>query len=53
MEGMAKIAGTSIANPNAMYFNVGKVASDQVGDFARRAGQSPEEVRRSLASLLD
>jgi 5-methyltetrahydrofolate--homocysteine methyltransferase len=53
MNPASSVSGFYIANPNAMYFNVGKVASDQVGDFARRAGQSPEEVRRSLASLLD
>jgi 5-methyltetrahydrofolate--homocysteine methyltransferase len=53
MNPASSVSGFYIANPNAMYFNVGKVASDQVGDFARRAGQSPEEVRRSLATLLD
>jgi 5-methyltetrahydrofolate--homocysteine methyltransferase len=53
MNPASSVSGFYIANPNAMYFNVGKVASDQVGDFARRAGQSTEEVRRSLATLLD
>jgi 5-methyltetrahydrofolate--homocysteine methyltransferase len=53
MNPASSVSGFYLANPNAMYFNVGKVSSDQVGDFARRTGKSPEEVRRSLASLLD
>jgi 5-methyltetrahydrofolate--homocysteine methyltransferase len=53
MNPASSVSGFYLANPSAMYFNVGKVSSDQVGDFARRTGKSPEEIRRSLASLLD
>ncbi len=53
MNPASSVSGFYIANPNAMYFNVGKIGEDQVLDFAKRSGQSVEEVRRALASSLD
>ncbi len=53
MNPASSVSGFYIANPRAMYFNVGKIGEDQVLDFAKRSGQSVEEVRRALASSLD
>lgn len=53
MNPASSVSGFYIANPHAMYFNVGKIADDQVSDFAKRSGRSIEEARRALASLLD
>ena len=36
-----------------LYFNVGKISADQIEDLAKRRGQSIEEVRRQLSSLVD
>ena len=53
MNPASSVSGFYIGNPHAMYFNVGKIGEDQVLDFAKRSGQSVEEVRRALASSLD
>ncbi len=53
MNPASSVSGFYIANPHAMYFNVGKLGEDQVLDFARRSGRPLEEVRRALASSLD
>ena len=53
MNPASSVSGFYIANPRAMYFNVGKIGEDQVLDFAKRSDQSVEEVRRALASSLD
>lgn len=53
MNPASSVSGFYIANPRAMYFNVGKIGEDQALDFAKRSGQSVEEVRRALASSLD
>ena len=53
MNPASSVSGFYIANPRAMYFNVGKIGEDQVLDFAKRSGQSVEEVRRALAGSLD
>ena len=35
-----------------MYFNVGKIAEDQVADWARRNALDREQAARALAPLL-
>jgi 5-methyltetrahydrofolate--homocysteine methyltransferase len=47
------VSGFYLAHPDAQYFNVGKITTDQVEDLAKRRGQTIEEVRRQLASLVD
>jgi 5-methyltetrahydrofolate--homocysteine methyltransferase len=47
----ASVSGFYLAHPDATYFNVGKVADDQLRDWARRTGQGLGEVQRALASL--
>ena len=53
MNPASSVSGFYMAHPDAQYFNVGKMSSDQVEDLAQRRGQSVEDVRRQLASLID
>ena len=53
MNPASSVSGFYMAHPDAQYFNVGKMSSDQVEDLAQRQGQSVEDVRRQLASLID
>ncbi|MBU3576516.1 methionine synthase [Polynucleobacter sp. UK-Kesae-W10] len=53
MNPASSVSGFYMAHPEARYFNVGKLSDDQVEDLAKRRGQSVEDVRRQLASLLD
>ncbi len=53
MNPASSVSGFYLAHPDAQYFNVGKISNDQVEDLAKRRGQSAEDVRRQLASLVD
>jgi 5-methyltetrahydrofolate--homocysteine methyltransferase len=48
----ASVSGFYLSHPHASYFNVGKVGDDQLADYAARAGQQTEMLKRSLAALL-
>jgi 5-methyltetrahydrofolate--homocysteine methyltransferase len=48
----ASVSGFYMAHPDAAYFNVGKIASDQVDDWAKRTGLSRLDAERALAPLL-
>ena len=48
----ASVSGFYFWRPEAHYFGVGKVARDQVEDYARRKGMTTTEVERWLASNL-
>lgn len=48
----ASVSGWYFANPNARYFGVGKLAKDQVIDYASRKNMSIEETERWLGSYL-
>jgi 5-methyltetrahydrofolate--homocysteine methyltransferase len=47
----ASVSGFYLAHPEATYFNVGKVGDDQLADWAARAAQPLESVRRALAGF--
>ena len=53
MNPASSVSGFYLAHPDARYFNVGKVSTDQLEDLAKRRGQSIEDTRRQLASLID
>jgi 5-methyltetrahydrofolate--homocysteine methyltransferase len=53
MDPASSVSGFYIAHPDAQYFNVGKVAADQVEDLAQRRGETIDLVRRSLSSSLE
>jgi 5-methyltetrahydrofolate--homocysteine methyltransferase len=48
----ASVSGFYMAHPEAAYFNVGKIAGDQVQDWAERTGLSLRDAERALAPLL-
>jgi 5-methyltetrahydrofolate--homocysteine methyltransferase len=48
----AAVSGIYLAHPLARYFSVGRLASDQVEDYAGRKGLSVEEVERWLRPNL-
>jgi len=47
------VSGFYLSHPESTYFAVGKIARDQLEDFARRAGMSLREAERWLAPYLD
>ena len=49
----ASVAGFYLAHPQARYFNVGRIAPDQLAEAAQRRGWSLQEARRHLASMLE
>ena len=46
------MAGWYLGHPEAFYFGVGKIARDQVEDYARRKGMTVAEAERWLAPNL-
>jgi 5-methyltetrahydrofolate--homocysteine methyltransferase len=53
MRPAAAVSGYYFAHPDAKYFVVGKVDSDQVADYARRKGIGVDEAERLLRPNLD
>jgi 5-methyltetrahydrofolate--homocysteine methyltransferase len=52
MRPAASVCGYYFAHPQSQYFGVGKIAKDQVEDYAKRKGMRVEEVERWLAPNL-
>jgi len=48
----ASVSGLYFAHPEATYFTVGRIGSDQVIDYAKRKGTSVDEVERWLSTSL-
>ena len=48
----SSVSGWYFANPEARYFNVGKINKDQVLDYAQRKNMTLEEAERWLAPNL-
>ena len=48
----ASVCGLYFAHPEARYFSVGRLLSDQIADYATRKGMPLDEVRRWLESNL-
>jgi 5-methyltetrahydrofolate--homocysteine methyltransferase len=49
----SSVCGLYLSHPQSRYFGVGRIDPDQLEDYARRKGWSPEEARRWLAPILD
>lgn len=49
----SSVSGFYYANPESQYFNVGKIAGDQLEDYAKRKGWTLDEAKRWLAPNLD
>lgn len=48
----SSIAGFYFAHPEARYFQVGKIDSDQLADMAKRRGVAPEDIAAALSPVL-
>ena len=48
----AAVSGFYFSHPDAKYFAVGRIAEDQLEDFAQREGIAVDVARRRLAPLL-
>jgi 5-methyltetrahydrofolate--homocysteine methyltransferase len=48
----ASVSGLYLASPHARYFTVGRLGEDQIASYARRKGQSIDEVERWLTPNL-
>jgi 5-methyltetrahydrofolate--homocysteine methyltransferase len=49
----SSVSGWYFSHPESKYFGLGKIARDQVEDYARRKGISVEEAERWLAPNLN
>jgi 5-methyltetrahydrofolate--homocysteine methyltransferase len=48
----ASVSGFYLAHPQSSYFNVGKIAEDQLQDQARRRGKTEDSLKRLLSPNL-
>jgi 5-methyltetrahydrofolate--homocysteine methyltransferase len=48
----ASVSGLVFASPHAKYFSLGKVAEDQIKDYAARKSQSVDDTEKWLSSSL-
>ncbi len=53
MDPPASVCGIYFANPEAKYFNVGKISKDQVQDYAKRKNMTLNEAEKWLAPILN
>jgi len=49
----ASVCGLFFSHPQSRYFSVGKIADDQLIDYARRKGLPREEVAQRLAAIVE
>lgn len=52
MQPHASVCGLMFAHPASRYFSVGKIDEEQLLDYARRRGVSPDEIRKYLTANL-
>ncbi|MCB1620574.1 MAG: methionine synthase [Thiothrix sp.] len=48
----ASVSGWYFSHPDSRYFGIGRIARDQVEDYARRKGMRVEEMERWLGPVL-
>jgi 5-methyltetrahydrofolate--homocysteine methyltransferase len=49
----AAVSGLYFANPHSHYFGLGKIAKDQVEEYAKRKGMKLEEIERWLGTVIN
>ena len=49
----SSVCGWYFANPESKYFGIGKIAKDQVEDYAKRKKMSVEEIEKWMRPQLD
>lgn len=53
MSPVASVAGFYFAHPESKYFNVGRIGSDQLADYAQRIGTDPAEAARLFPTYVN
>ena len=48
----ASVSGWYFSHPDSRYFGIGRIARDQVEDYAKRKGMTMAEAERWLAPVL-
>ena len=48
----ASVSGWYFSHPDSRYFGIGRIARDQVEDYAKRKGMTVAEAERWLAPVL-
>jgi 5-methyltetrahydrofolate--homocysteine methyltransferase len=48
----ASVSGFYFSHPQSQYFNVGRIANDQLKDYQLRSGRQEEELRLALGPVL-
>jgi 5-methyltetrahydrofolate--homocysteine methyltransferase len=48
----ASVSGFYFSHAQSQYFNVGRIATDQLEDYRLRSGRDAEELRRALGPVL-
>lgn len=49
----SSVSGFYFSHPMSQYFSVGAIGADQLQDYIERSGRSEEDVKRSLAGVLN
>ncbi len=49
----SSVSGWYFSHPDSKYFGIGKIAKDQVEDYAKRKNMKTEEIERWLQSVLN
>ena len=49
----AAVSGWYFSHPDSKYFGIGKIAKDQVEDYAKRKNMKTEDMERWLESVLN
>jgi 5-methyltetrahydrofolate--homocysteine methyltransferase len=52
MHPASSVSGFYFSHPESTYFGLGKIAKDQVVDYAARKGMPVEEIERWLSPVL-
>jgi 5-methyltetrahydrofolate--homocysteine methyltransferase len=52
MHPAASVSGFYFSHPDAKYFGVGQIGTDQVADYAKRCGEQVATVEKRLAPIL-
>jgi 5-methyltetrahydrofolate--homocysteine methyltransferase len=53
MHPASSVSGFYFSHPQSTYFGLGKIAKDQVVDYAERKGMDLKEVERWLSPVLN
>ena len=49
----SSVSGWYFSHPDSRYFGIGKIAKDQVEDYAKRKNMKTEDMERWLESVLN